>query len=260
VDWVLKITDKTKVQPAPEAAVIQVANELGPVSGDVRIVSQVVDAAGNPSNELEIGGAGLTELSPPRLAAEPAGNSFVVWAGDGEDNATVRGRVLDGQGNPVTPEIIIASGDAAAPGHPSVATLANGDFLVTWSGWDTDGSGPFIRYQTFDRRGSPLTPPTVAMDCEPVAGDFPQATSLSWGGFAIAWEMSGGAGIHVLQLDSLGNPSEMDLAQGTEVFPVLETIVDQGYAPGVSYGLYSPDGSSVGGDSLTVVTSPGICR
>jgi hypothetical protein len=98
------------------------------------------------------------------------------------------------------------------------------------------------------------------MDCGPVAGDFPQATSLSWGGFAIAWEMNESAGIHVLQVDNLGNTSEMDLAQGTGALPVLETLVDQGSEPGVSYGLYGPDGSTLGGNSLTVATNPSLCR
>jgi hypothetical protein len=259
VDWVLKLTDKAKALPGPDdAAAIQVSNEIGSFSNDVRIVTRVVDPAGNSSNEIEIGGAGLTDLGPPMITAEPAGNSLVVWTGDDDNGASVRGRILDAQGNPTSDELIIASGDAANPGHPSVVTLASGNFMVTWSGFDPDGTGPWIRYQTFDRLGSPLTLPAVAESCKPVAGDFPQATSLAPGGLAIAWEMSNGAGIHVLQFDGLGNPSEMDMAQGVGSFPVLETIDGSGSAPRVSYGLYGAAGC-VGAGSLSVITNQVSC-
>jgi hypothetical protein len=259
VDWVLKLTDKAKALPGPDdAAAIQVSNEIGTFSNDVRIVTRMVDPAGNASNEIEIGGAGLTDLGPPMIAAEPAGNSLVVWTGDDDNGASVRGRILDSQGNLISDELLIASGDAANPGHPSVVTLASGAFMVTWSGFDPDGTGPWIRYQTFDRLGSALTLPAIAESCKPVAGDFPQATSLAPGGFAIAWEMSNGSGIHVLQFDSLGNPSEMDMAQTVGSFPVLETIDGSGSAPRVSYGLYGATGC-VGASSLSAAASQISC-
>jgi hypothetical protein len=259
VDWVLKLTDKAKALPGPgDTAAIQVSNEVGSFSNDVRIVTRMVDPAGNASNEIEIGGAGLTDLGPPMIAAEPAGNSLVVWTGDDESGASVRGRILDSQGNPISDELLIASGNVANPGHPSVVTLASGDFMVTWSGFDPDGSGPWIRYQTFDRLGSARTLPAIAQNCKPVPGDFPQATSLAPGGLAIAWEMSNGSGIHVLQFDSLGNPSEMDMAQAVGSFPVLETIDGSGSAPRVSYGLYGATGC-VGASSLSVAASQISC-
>jgi hypothetical protein len=259
LDWVLKLTDKAKTLPAPgDGVAIQVSIEIGAFSNDVRIVTRVVDPAGNSNNEIEIGGAGLTDLGPPMIAAEPVGNNLVVWSGDDDNGASVRGRILDAQGNPASDEILIASGDMANPGHPSVVTLASGAFMVTWSGLDPDGTGPWIRYQTFDRLGSALTLPAIAESCKPVAGDFPQATSLAPGGFAIAWEMSNGSGIHVLQFDSLGNPSETDMAQAVGSFPVLETIDGSGSAPRVSYGLYGAAGC-VGASSLSVAANQVSC-
>jgi hypothetical protein len=260
VDWVLKITDKTKSQPAPDESSLQVSNEVGSVSGGLRIVVQRNDADGNPSSQVEIGGSDLASVGLPRIATEPAGNSFVVWPVDEEDGVEVRGRVLDSQGNPVTAEIIVASGDVADPGHPSVAVLESGEFIVTWSGRDVGGSGPLVRYQTFDRLGSARSSPTVAMNCEPVAGDFPQATPLL-SGFAIAWEMTEETGIYVVQFDAFGNPtSDARLAQGVNATPVLEAVEDLGFGPSLSYGLYASDGTAVGGDSLMVVTEPGFCR
>jgi hypothetical protein len=260
VDWVLKITDKTKSQPAPDESSLQVSNEVGSVSGGLRIVMQRNDADGNPLSQVEIGGSDLASVGLPRIATEPAGNSFVVWPVDEENGVEVRGRVLDSQGNPITAEIIVASGDMAEPGHPSVAVLESGEFIVTWSGRDVDGTGPWVRYQTFDRLGTARSSSAVAMNCEPVAGDFPQATPLSTG-FAIAWEMIEESGIYVVQFDAFGNPSsDARLAQGVNATPVLEAVEDQGFGPSISYGLYASDGTVVGGDSLMVGTEPGFCR
>jgi hypothetical protein len=261
VDWVLKIVDKTKAQPAPEESVLQVSNEIGPFSGEMRVVATVIGTDGNPSSQIEIGGAGMTSVDLPRIASEPGGNSLVVWTSDGTDGSSLRGRIINSQGSPVTDELIIASGDVTEPLHPSVAALASGEFVVTWSGIDPDGSGPWIHYQSFDRLGSPLTDPLLAVDCDPVAGDFPQVAPLGGGGFAIGWEISEGAGIYVLQLDAYGNAViGAHMAQGSGAVPILEAIDDSGFGASVSYGLYFPDGSSSGGNSINVVGEPSICR
>ncbi len=86
---------------------------------------------------------------------------MVVWQADNDETTTISGRVLDSQGQPLTPEFVIASGEGASPGHPSVAALANGDFLAVWAGSDANRYGPWIRAQAFDRWGAPLAPPRI---------------------------------------------------------------------------------------------------
>ncbi len=129
---------------------------------------------------------------------------------------------------------------------------------MVWSGADAEGGGPWIRWAIFDRFGVPLKPEQIAVHCKPAAGDFPQATSLGEGGFAIAWEISGG-GIYVLRFDALGPLSDAVLG-GKDEITVLEALEDGGDAPVVSYKLYGSEGSIVGGiDSIKVIPQRSSC-
>ncbi len=187
IDWVLKIIKNGAVQPSGLALSLSALSGIGPVSGDSRILLQTTDLyLEEVVSQTEIGGSSLTSPGPPRLATEPMGNSLVVWQRESEAEISIAGLVLDGQGAVLTPEFTIASGSSASPGHPTVSALASGDFLVAWSGADEEGGGPWIRWAIFDRFGAPLKPGQIAVYCKPVAGDFPQATSLGDGGFAIA--------------------------------------------------------------------------
>lgn len=229
-DWLLKITKNGVAQPSNSALLLSVLSGIGSVSGESRIISQAMDPyLEEVVSQTEIGGSSLTSPGPTQVATEPMGNSLVVWQREGEEEMSIAGLVLDSQGAVLTPEFAIASGSSASPGHPTVTTLASGDFLVVWAGADEEGGGPWIRYATFDRFGAPLKPEQIAVNCKPVAGDFPQATSLGEGGFAIAWERSGG-GIYVLQWDALGYPSDAGLGSEGET-TVLEVIEDGADAP-----------------------------
>jgi hypothetical protein len=259
VDWVLKITKNGVVQPSGLALSLSAWSGIGPVSGESRILLQTRDLyLEEVVSQSEIGGSSLTSPGPPRVATEPRGNSLVVWQRESEEDLSIAGVVLDGQGAVLTPEFTIASGSSASPGHPTVSALASGDFLVAWSGADEEGGGPWIRWAIFDRFGTPLKPGQIAVHCKPVAGDFPQATSLGEGGFAIAWERSGG-GIYVLRFDALGDLSDAVLG-GKDEITVLEALDDGGDAPVVSYGLYGSDGSFVGGrESVKVIPQGAFC-
>lgn len=262
IDWVLKIT-KGKSNPAPQSsssyAILPVSGPAA-VTSDLRVLIRTVDmSTGALMSEQVVGGDGSTSPGQPQMATEPAGNNLVVWQAEGGAGATISGRILDSQGNPLSPEFVIATGTAALPGHPAVAALPTGEFLVAWSGADENRYGPWIRTQRFDRLGTPLGPASIAVNCNYVAGDYPQVTSLTGGGYVIAWEMSADAGIYVLQIDSGGQRSEAVLAQGTGASPVLESLSPGVTQATVSYGLYTSDGQIAGGDTIAAVTSPPSC-
>jgi hypothetical protein len=260
VDWVLKIVKKGAPQPPPNGVVLSVVNGPGLGSEDLRILAQTADiASGEVLDQEEIGGDGTAQPGTPRLATEPAGNSMAVWQAGDDGETTISGRVLDGQGQPLTPEFVIAAGDTASPGHPSVAALANGDFVVVWAGSDPNRYGPWVRAQRFNALGMPLASPTILDGCELAAGDFPQVAALSGGGYAVAWEMSGG-GIYVLRVDAGGSLGDARVAEGAGAATVLESLEDDGSGtPWVSYGLYAPDGTVVAENALSVATTAGSC-
>jgi hypothetical protein len=258
-DWILKIT-KGKAQSGTSPMQIAVVN--GPslvAANELRVLEQTLDpSSGQVLGQAEIGGNGSTSPGQPAIATEPSGNSMVVWQADTDASTTISGRILDSGGQPLTPEITIASGITAMPGHPSVAALSNGDFLVVWAGSAANRYGPWIRAQRFDHLGTPLTSPAMVVGCDYVQGDFPQATPVG-AGYAIASEMSDNAGIGVLQVDSGGTRSEARVAQSPGATLVLESLDTDGANPVVSYGLYADDGTVVGGDTVSAAATPLSC-
>ena len=260
-DWVLRIIKTSNKCPPPPSGGVTVTALNGPsiVSSGLRVIAETMNATtGEVLSQAEIGGDGTTSPGPPKIATEPSGNNMVVWQADSDGTTTISGRVLNSQGQPLTPEILIASGTTSVPGHPSVTALSNGDFLVVWSGSDDNRYGPWIRMQKFDRWGTPLTPPKLVVNCDFVPGDFPQAAAVGTGGYAIAWEMADSGGIYVLQTDAAGNRGEARFAQGSGATPVLENLDSGDVNAVLSYGLYSDDGY-LGSGNVSVVTQPSSC-
>lgn len=257
-DWVLRLT-KGMATPPPTGLTtshFEVSNDTYAESDGPRIVALLVDnTTGQTLNKIETKGQGTSLLGPPQAAYEPGGNGMLVWQSDGEESTAIMGRILDSQGNAITAEIAISSG-VAAPGHPTVTSLPTGHFVVAWASLDETGEGPWIKYQVFDRKGSAFAPEKTAISCEPVPGDFPRVAAMASGGFAIAWEATGGKGIHVVQLDSYS-----DLVGGGWVakdsigWPVLETLDGTGWTPTVSWGVYGfDDETPTVGENIAQVT------
>ena len=74
---------------------------------------------------------------------------------------------------------------------PTVVTLINGGFVVSWTSDDQDGSGYGIYAQRYDEngvaQGSEFRVNTYTIDSQ----RYPAITSLKDGGFVVSWESSG---------------------------------------------------------------------
>ena len=97
--------------------------------------------------------------------ARLANGSFVaVWEStDGQQDASsggIKGRVMAANGTPIGPEFLINTATANAQTYGSVAGLAGGGFVVTWTTRDTvqDGSYDSIKAQRFDAAGVKVGP------------------------------------------------------------------------------------------------------
>ncbi len=185
---------------------------------------------------------------------------MMIWQSDSEESTEVKARILDSQGAPVTAEITLDSGTATL-GHPSVTALPNGDFVAAWTSMDKAGGGPWIRYQVFDRKGSAFGQEKTAISCEPVPGDFPRVIAMAAGGFAMAWEVPGGKGIHVVQFDSAGSLLGGGwVARDSTGSPVLESLDGTGWVPAVTWGLYGFDGETPTASGYTTEVTIERCQ
>jgi hypothetical protein len=136
----------------------------------------------------------------PRVAAAANGGSVIVWrSASGQDGsgAGVFGQRFDANGAPVSSEFAVNSYTTGAQDYPVVASAANGDFVVAWSG--SDGPSLDIFGQRYDaagpRRGGEFRINTWTTFLQ----QSPSVASDGAGGFVVAWESFGqdGSGMGV---------------------------------------------------------------
>src|SRR6185295_9897914 len=88
--------------------------------------------------------------APPDVATDASGNFVVVWEGRNQDGtfASIFGQRFAASGTRVGSEFEINSYTTDSQRFPSVASDANGNFVVVWMSDGEDGSG----YGVFGRR------------------------------------------------------------------------------------------------------------
>jgi Protein of unknown function (DUF4038)/PKD domain/Ig-like domain CHU_C associated/Bacterial Ig domain/S-layer homology domain len=252
-DWLLLITKGAAAQPPPPGQQMQVITVAKAQQGS-RMTSQITDAVGNILAEHVLSDGASTPFAP-KVATAASGSSMVVWQAGFGSSARIYGMILNAQGAPASGQLEIATGRAAMPGHPAVAVLAGGDFLVAWAGTATNRYGPWIRTRQYGPAGQDRGPAKFAVACNFVEGDYPQVAGDPNGGYVLAWEMLDGNGIYVFKNDENNNKSDARLVENTGSIAVLETLtVTAASAIMVDYGLYADDGTPGGNSSAAVTT------
>lgn len=147
----------------------------------------------------------------PSVAAAADGNAVAVWFSQPDSSvgpSGVRARLLDSAGAPAGADIavndIAQAGDYA---HPSVATDADGNFVVVWTASTTVlYSLPHVHMRRFDRNGVALGPQQQIDTTVPEAGSAVVARSAD-GRYVVAWDAypASGAEIRARRFDAAGN-------------------------------------------------------
>ncbi len=133
----------------------------------------------------------LTSESRPSVTALADGGFVATWQSVGQKRS-VHGKRYDAEANDISGEFLINTPDlGSANKYPSVATLADGGFVVTWIsfGFSLDGTGSTRglyakQYNAFGEAvsGDLLVSNSVRDD------QAPSVTDLADGGFVVAWE------------------------------------------------------------------------
>ncbi len=145
---------------------------------------------------LEFGVNSLTAANQtaPAVATFSDGGFVVAWgsldtAQDGSESA-IKAQRFDAAGNKVGPEFRVNSHAAGSQFTPSVATLANDSFVVTWVTTDAtqDGSGNAIKAQLFSAAGIPIGGEFLVNTLTASSQFVPTVAQLDGGGFVISWD------------------------------------------------------------------------
>lgn len=79
----------------------------------------------------------------PAVAGLPDGGFVIVWDEQNGDTASqgIRARRFDNDGAPVGDEWLVNTTETGAQTSPAIEVLANGDFVISWTGPDASGTG-----------------------------------------------------------------------------------------------------------------------
>ena len=132
----------------------------------------------------------------------------MTWDGSGFPDTTsgVFARVYDANGTALTGEINVNSTTANVQHQSSVATSADGSFVVSWNSMSQDGNQGGIYARKFDISGNALSTEVQVNETTSLSQDNP-AIGMADGNVVIAWDGNGigdDSGTFVRRLSSTG--------------------------------------------------------
>ncbi|MDB3930034.1 hypothetical protein N9413_12745, partial [Paracoccaceae bacterium] len=166
----------------------------GPDGEDFTVSGRRYDSLGQAEDLFVINPNTESAQSNPVVTALEDGGFVVSWEATGQDGdgRGIFGQLYDSFGNPNGAEFAVNTRTADDQHSPSVASLKNNDFIITWTseGQDaTDWGG--IYGQRFDGTGSPSGSEFLINTHVDNSQSAPSVTSLNDNGFVVTWESWG---------------------------------------------------------------------
>ncbi|MCT4610093.1 MAG: Ig-like domain-containing protein, partial [Pelagimonas sp.] len=129
----------------------------------------------------------------PKVSDLPGGGFVATWitmdtTADGSDWA-IKAQRFDAAGAKVGAEFLVNTDATDRQNAPSVATLENGSFVITWHTQDStqDGSSYAIKARIYDSNGVAAQGEFLVNSETDNQQDLAHVAALSGGGFVIAW-------------------------------------------------------------------------
>jgi hypothetical protein len=176
---------------------------------DWGVYARRFDANGNAiSGEFLVNTVSNNDQRYPSLAGDDAGNFVITWSSHPQDGSGfgVYGRRYDANGNALGGEFQVNTFTGNHQLYSSVASDDAGNFVITWSSDQQDGSGSGMYGQRYDADGSPSggefqvnTHASGSQTTEGWTGANHVAMDEA-GNFVVAWQSHGqdgwGAGVY----------------------------------------------------------------
>ncbi|WGM40072.1 VCBS domain-containing protein [Caulobacter sp. NIBR1757] len=222
-------------------------------------VQSLLDAGGNPVAELRLNSYTNSTQEAVKAALLEDGSVVVTWQSDGLDGSTwgIASRRIDAAGQLVgVSDTVVNTTTTDQQLSPAIAALTDGDYVITWSAYNHDGSEWGVYAQRFNADGTRDGQEMLVNTLTDSAQIYPSVAGLSDGGYVIAWQTYTGAdadnsgyGIAGQRYDAAGNAvggeflingvGYQDQSQVT-----LVAAPDGGFV--VAWTSYQADGSSNG--------------
>lgn len=237
-------------------------------SGDIK--AQIYGANGaQVGGEFLINSVTANNQNTPAITGLPNGGFVVAWTNQGSVAPDIKAQVYDANGAKVGSEFLVNSASANFDQErASIATLSNGDFVVTWNDFRTGNWE--VRGQVFHpgasgatKVGSEFTVDTAYYNNRMVAG----VTGLANGNFVISFEDTSGevrAQVFTAGGNKVGSEFQVNTQTGgNQGFSSITALTgggfvvtwsDEGTADGSGSGIkaqvYDAAGNKIGGEYI----------
>ena len=236
------------------------------------VYGQVYSGDGSPvGSEFRVNTYTTRDQSNPSITSLADGRFVVTWSSDFQDGSYtgVYGQVYGGDGTPIGSEFQVNTYTSHSQDSPSITSLSDGRFVVTWVSEDQDGSSLGVYCQVYDGDGSRVGDEFRVNTYTTSFQIDPSITSLADGGFVVTWTSYGQDGsnngvygqvygadgtpvgsefrVNTYTSDSQYTPSITGLSHGGFVVTWSSDFQD-GSLSGVYGQVYSGDGSPVGSE------------
>ena len=231
-------------------------SSYGQDGGQWGIYGQRYDSAGAVvGGEFQVNTYTATEQAFSSVTALSDGGFVVTWTSYFQDGSRtgVYGQRFDGAGAVAGGEFRVNSTTTSDQIWSSVAALADGGFVVTWSSSGQDGSGYGIYGQRYDNAGAVAGGEFQVNTTTTSEQDASEVTALAGGGFVVTWQsyLQDGSdnGIYGQRYDSAGAVAggEFHVSTATandQLYPSVTALADGGFV--VTWSSLNQDGSGWG--------------
>ncbi|MBB3018615.1 Ca2+-binding RTX toxin-like protein [Microvirga lupini] len=245
------------------------------------VYQRYYDENGIPKDEQKVNTEPFDVQYQPSVTALTTGGWVVTWTSVEQDGSWegVYQQCYDANGDPVRGEQRVNFNTTDTQFESSVTALPDGEWLVTWTSVDRDGSRENIYQRRYNADGTPKTD-EQRVNTEPASRQMtPSVTVLADGGWIVTWSSldPDGAGWDIYQrhYDKDGIPDEKgeqpvnSEKAGDQTQPSVTALADGGWivtwqskdqdgsGNGVYQQRYDEDGNPVGGEQQVNVYETG---
>jgi hypothetical protein len=213
------------------------------------------DAAGTPLGaEFRVNAHTSGDQADAAVASDADGNFVVVWtsAGQDGDGMGIFGRRFDAGGVPLGDEFRVNGHTTAHQAGPTLASRADGRFVVAWASAGQDGSGQGVFARRYAADGS-AQPGEFRVNAYVTGFQGLPSVAADEDGFVVTWTSERPddpqAGVRARRFDWFGAPTSSEFrvntfTTGYQMYSVVQALPEGRFI--VSWISYGQDGSAWG--------------
>ena len=175
-------------------------NATDPLTGQpaAMLKAQLFDVAGAKlGGEIAVDAEVQSDQALPVVTGLSTGGFVVAWQdsnpGVGESATLIRAQQFDATGTALGASLVVSEPGAGERDFPSIASLPNGGFVVTWQHFVSPTNSE-IKAQFYDGAGAKVGGEVLVNTVTADYQERPVISSLLGGGFVIAWSDGSGLG------------------------------------------------------------------